>query len=347
MKSIKFPEDEIAHDCIIEWWYINGHLTGDDGNRYAFMDCLFKAKVKEVEIPFLSKIPLKTMYFSHSIISDINNKKFYPVVDYLSIVSKDSFTKPLLFVNYTDPLIINGYVNSVMEETDMFNYHVKTGNMDLTMKSMKKPLLEGGTGFVNLGGKGSFYYSLTNLKTEGTIRLGDKIIRVKGKSWMDHQWADVSYSKDQWTWFSIQLDNEIEIVCYEYTNVKTSSKSYLASISRSNGVQEHTEKVTITPLTRKWKSPKTRNTYTLSWRIEVPSWNMWFEVEPMIENQEMVFGAIKYWEGPLNVHGQIGGKPVNGQGFMELLGRPSHFGNAALIKDTVTKIAKRLIPSEE
>ena len=60
MKPIRFPEDELAHDCIIEWWYFNGHLVGDDGNRYSFMDCLFKANVKEVEIPFLSKIPIKT-----------------------------------------------------------------------------------------------------------------------------------------------------------------------------------------------------------------------------------------------------------------------------------------------
>jgi len=343
MKSIKFPEDELAHDCIIEWWYINGHLLGDDGNRYSFMDCLFKAKVKEVEIPFLSKIPLKTMYFSHSIISDIDSKKFYPTIDYLSIVSRDSFTKPLLFVNYTNPIFMNGYVNSVIEETELFNYHIKTEDMDLTMKSMKEPLLEGGTGFVNLGSKGSYYYSLTNLKTEGVIKVGDRNVKVSGKSWIDHQWADVKYSKDQWTWFSIQLDNDTEMVCYEYTDVKTNNKSYLASISRSNGMQEHTEEVIIAPLTKKWTSPKTKNTYVLSWRIEVPSWNMWFEVESMIDDQEMVFGTINYWEGPLSVHGEIDKKPVKGHGFMELLGRPSHYANVGVIKDYVTKVTRQWI----
>ena len=55
-KPIKFPEDELAHNHIIEWWYFNGHLKDKKGNEYAFMNCLFKADVKKVKIPFLNKI---------------------------------------------------------------------------------------------------------------------------------------------------------------------------------------------------------------------------------------------------------------------------------------------------
>jgi len=62
-KPIKFPEDESAHDYIVEWWYFNGHLKDALGNGYSFMDCLFRVDVKKVKIPFLSKIPLKTSIF--------------------------------------------------------------------------------------------------------------------------------------------------------------------------------------------------------------------------------------------------------------------------------------------
>jgi predicted secreted hydrolase len=48
--AIKFPRDEQAHDKIIEWWYWNGHLQGEDGNQYSFMDCLFQAKPQKSEI---------------------------------------------------------------------------------------------------------------------------------------------------------------------------------------------------------------------------------------------------------------------------------------------------------
>lgn len=62
-KPINFTGDESHHDCIIEWWYFNGHLKDKIGNEYSFMNCLFKIDVKKVKIPFLSKIPLKTSFF--------------------------------------------------------------------------------------------------------------------------------------------------------------------------------------------------------------------------------------------------------------------------------------------
>jgi len=34
-KPIKFPEDKSAHNYIVEWWYFNGHLTGNFKKRIA------------------------------------------------------------------------------------------------------------------------------------------------------------------------------------------------------------------------------------------------------------------------------------------------------------------------
>src|ERR1035437_6928793 len=97
-KPIRFPEDESAHDYIVEWWYFNGHLIDKDDNEYSFMDCLFKVDVKKVKIPFLSKVPLKTSYFSHSLLSDLNNKKFTHRIAPFSLISEDSFSKPSLYI---------------------------------------------------------------------------------------------------------------------------------------------------------------------------------------------------------------------------------------------------------
>ena len=225
-KKIKFPHDEQSHNSIIEWWYFNGNLEDKKGNEYAFMDCLFKVNVKRINIKFL-KSPFKYAYFSHSLLSDVKNKKFYSEVNPMSIVSTDSFSKHLLFINYAQPSL-KGYINHVIEETEKFKYHIKTRDIDLTLESTKKPLLEGGKGFVNLNPEKTYYYSLTNLKTKGRIKIKGKWVEVEGKSWMDHQWADAQYSNDiKWTWFSVQLDNNAEIVCFEYDNGK--NKTYLAS----------------------------------------------------------------------------------------------------------------------
>ena len=168
-KPIRFSDDESVHNHIIEWWYFNGHLKDEQGNEYAFMDCLFRADVKKVKIPFLSKIPLKTIYFSHSLISDISRKTFYHKIAPFSVVSDDSFSKPLLFLNYINPEIRKSYTNCVIEKISGKDYHLKNEDIDLKLVSTKKPLLEGGNGFLDLHSKTTYYYSLTNLKTEGVI----------------------------------------------------------------------------------------------------------------------------------------------------------------------------------
>ena len=340
-KPIKFPKDELDHNHIIEWWYFNGNLNDEKGNKYAFMNCLFKADVKKIKIPFLSKIllksriPLKTIYFSHSLLSDIREKKFYPSINYLSFISKDSFSKPLLFINYLNSIIPAGYINCKIEEKEKFKYHLKTEDVDLMLTSVKKPLLLDGNGYLSLKSKKTYYYSLTNLETKGTIRIKNKLIKVKGKSWMDHQWANISYSKnDSWIWFSTQLDNKTEMVCFEYNDGK--DKIYLASISYPDNKQEHIHEVKFTPLGRKWISPKTKAEYALSWRIEIPLEGINLEVTSLIKNQEMVFGTINYLECPLKVKGIFNNKKVKGLGFLELIGCSSEWNSFDLATAEIT-----------
>lgn len=338
MKPIQFPRDEQAHDKIIEWWYWNGHLTGEDGNQYAFMDCLFQAKPNKVKLPFF-KLPMKKAYFSHSIISDIKKQKVYPTVDYLSLISGESFRRPLFFVEYINTDFLDGYTISSMEEIAPFQYRLRAKNLDLTLTATKKPLLENGCGQVMVNGNSDYYYySQTNFKTEGVIKINGKGIKVKGKSWMDHQWADAPYVKDKWNWFSLQLKNNVEIVCFEYFGAR--ENTVLASICYPDGKSENFSQVIFTPQGEKWVSTKTSASYPLSWQIEIPAKKIKLQVEPLIKNQEMIFGTLNYWEGPLKVSGSFGGKKVTGQGFLELVGRPSKYNAIKFFEETLKAAIK-------
>jgi predicted secreted hydrolase len=339
MKPIQFPQDELAHNHAIEWWYWNGHLQDKRGNRYSYMDCLFKANPKKVKFPFLRGVPVETLYFYHSLITDIKKKKFYPRIDYVSIVSKDSFSKPLLFINFTNPVIVNGYFNNIMHEVEKDHYNIKTEDIELQLDSKKKPLLEGGSGYLRLpNSRSTYYYSLTNLKTEGKIRVGKKWIEVTGKSWMDHQWANVKYEKDKWTWFSIQLNNNTEIVCIEYGNNKIYK---LASISYPDNKQKHTRNIQFTPLGKQWKSQKTKAEYPLEWKIEIPEFKVDLTAKALVKQQEMLFGTINYWEGPLDIKGKMDGKKVTGVGFSELVGYPSEMNNIRFVRNTFSNIVRK------
>jgi predicted secreted hydrolase len=339
MKPIIFPRDEQAHDKIIEWWYWNGHLTGEDGNQYAFMDCLFQAKPNKLKLPFF-KMPFNKEYFSHSIISDLKKQKAYQTVDYLSLISAESFKRPLLSVEYINFDVFEGYTVSSMKEIEPFKYRLRAKNLDLTLTAVKKPLLENGTGYLDFGSRSTYYYSLTNLKTEGVIRINNKEIKIKGKSWMDHQWADAAYAKDEWNWFSIQLENNIELVCFELQGDK--NKITYAGISYANGECEHFNEAIFTPTGKKWNSTKTKASYPLAWQIEIPEKNIKLQVEPLIKNQELIFGTLNYWEGPLAVSGNFAGQKVKGQGFLELVGRPSKYKAYNFLKENLGKTARNL-----
>jgi predicted secreted hydrolase len=340
IKPVKFPEDESAHECIVEWWYFNGHLKDSVGREYSFMDCLFKVDLKRVKAPFWSWLPLKLLYFSHSLLSDLSRVSFQHRITPFSLISEDSFTKPLLFANYINPEIGTGYVNCVIEKTAESTYHLKNEDADLTLVSTKPPLLEGGAGYVDLGPRSSYYYSLTNLKTSGRIKVGDEWVEVTGKSWMDHQWSQASYAKTHWDWFSIQLDDNTEMICCSYFDDLT--RLNFADVSYPDGTQEHLKDVEILPGERQWHSPKSQANYPLSWRVRVPSKGVDLNLETRMENQEMLFGAVNYWEGPLRVEGSFGGQPVQGVGFMELVGYPSKYGTVDYIGDEIGRTGRKV-----
>ena len=268
----------------------------------------------------------------------MNNKTFSQRITPFSLISDDSFSKRFFCVNYINPTIERNYINCVIEKIGESTYHIKNEDVDLKMVSTKKILLEGGNGFLNLNSKTTYYYSLTNLKTEGRIKIKNKWLDVKGKSWMDHQWADASYSEDVWDWFSVQLDNNTEMVCCRYDDGK--SKTYFADISYANNVQEHYKKIEIIPLEKRWTSPKSKAVYPLVWKIKIPEKNIELSLTAKIDNQEILFGSINYWEGPLMVNGLFGDKKVNGVGFMELVGYPSQYNNVKYIRDEIGKTAK-------
>ena len=61
--------------------------------------------------------------------------------------------------------------------------------------------------FPFLGGT-SYYHSLPDLRSSGTLTLGGKATRVRGISWLDRQWGDWNWATlHKWTWMALQLSN--------------------------------------------------------------------------------------------------------------------------------------------
>ena len=311
-KPLKFPRDEQKHDHIIEWWYFNGHLKTKNGRTFSYMNTLFAAKPNKVAIPLAKRLPLKTWYFAHYLLTDHQKQKVWSKIVPVSFVDKKSFTLPLLWVQYDN--------SCLLVETKLFNYQIVNDLVDLNLSAKKKPLLVNNKGFIDLGDKATYYYSLSRLKTKGLIKAGKKWLEVSGLSWMDHQWAQTPLTKnDKWTWFSLQLNNGIDIICFVYGD---KNKIFHATMLDKNNRQKITNNLFLKIGRIKYASPDTGAIYQLDYEIYLPDWDLKLNVKPLNRKQEMVFGPLNYWEGPIKVEGMYFGKKISGQGFLEITGCP-------------------------
>ena len=69
----------------------------------------------------------------------------------------------------------------------------------------------------------------------------------------------------------------------------------------------------------RWTSAPTGATYPARWRLSVPGEQLELLVEPRLADQEMRT-SFQYWEGAVAVSGTARGRPVGGQGYVELTG---------------------------
>jgi predicted secreted hydrolase len=200
---------------------------------------------------------------------------------------------------------------------------MESGSLDLSIGTTRPPLLEGGAGVVPMGTGGySYYYSLTNMQTTGTLTLAGKPLTVTGMTWMDHQWGSWKWSQIRgWDWMGVQLSNGTSLVLANFAAARLTLKS--ATVSFPSGSQLLTTDSSMTPLRHFWTSPVTKTTYPQGWHVKVPAIGLDAIVTPTMPNQEVVdplsLGPT-YWEGSCRLTGTLKGKPVAGLTYTELVG---------------------------
>jgi predicted secreted hydrolase len=161
------------------------------------------------------------------------------------------------------------------------------------------------------------------LETEGTVSVAGKQFSVTGASWMDREWSTSALSDEQsgWDWFALQLADNTELMFYQLRRKdgqrdSNSSGSYVLADNTKISLKGY--EVTIKALDS-WESPHSKITYPSRWRLAVPGQNLEVEVVPLINDQELNV-SYRYWEGAVSVNGTKNGKPISGQGYVELAG---------------------------
>jgi predicted secreted hydrolase len=324
-REFSFPADYGAHNSYrTEWWYFTGNLKNSINRKFGYELTFFRFALA-AETP-VSKSAWRNnqMYMAHLTLTDVKEDRFY-TDERFSRAGNDlagASTKKYQVWLYDWSAATKGdsdFPLRLQAKSDDFA-------IDLLLTSPKSYVLQGERGLSQKSpepGNASYYYSYTRLATEGHISIADNKFSVIGESWMDREWSTSSLSDEQsgWDWFALQFSDNNELMFYQLRRkdgLPDSNSSGSFVLADNSTIPLKVQDVTIKTLDS-WKSPHSKITYPSGWRLTIPGQNLEIDVIPLINDQELNVN-YRYWEGAVSVNGTKKGKPISGQGYVELMG---------------------------
>ncbi len=322
--TVVFPEDEAPHNVLTEWWYYTGHLETADGARYGLEYTIFQG----------SRADFPVGYAAHFAVIDEQRRTF--ATDQAASFA----TEPRFGGTAGFDLQVNDWTLRGVNGTDQMRaaMHDNTYAIDLTVRDLLGPTLQGGGQFSYGPGGSSYYYSRTRMAPSGTLTVNGVAKQVVGGAlWFDHQWGNFLPTSGGWDWYSTQLDDNTAMMVYNLRDAKGNIlQTFGEYVPGCNGAcdpkkptltrQLDANQFTITP-TGKWVSPATGITYPSGWRIQVkaagdvPALDLTYTpVIPDAELDTRATTSVIYWEGDTRITGTKGGTPITGSGYVELTG---------------------------
>ena len=326
----EFPRDHGSHPTYrTEWWYYTGHLQSKSGRAFGFELTFFRRGVPPDKIKTLpSKWSVKDLYLAHFAVTDITGKRFH---------FSEKFSREGLGKAGADESRLRVWIDDWRAEaaTDAIGAHTlvahdKTHTLTLTLQPAKPLVTHGAAGISRKGkevGQASHYYSFTRLTTTGSLTIDGEQFEVTGLTWMDHEFGSSELGAEQvgWDWFSIQLEDNTELMLYRMRRKDGSSdQASSGTFVSPDGRTRHLE-VTDFQIesTATWTSSESKATYPSRWKLTFPSLDLTLDVTPLVADQELRTSRstkVSYWEGAVAVTGTKHGKPIKGQGYVELTG---------------------------
>jgi len=330
-----FPRDHGAHEAFrTEWWYYTGQLTAKDGRSFGYQLTFFRRGMPREQLKTLpSQWAVSQLYLAHFAVSDLSKKQFH----YAEKISRAGLGKAGAEADRLHVWIDRWSAESPVATPATQTLKAADGDLALQLTvSQEKPLVVHGTdGISRKGaslGQASHYYSFTRLATVGQLTIGSESFDVTGTSWMDHEFGSAELGKDLvgWDWFSLQLDDQRELMLYRLRRADGSADPVSSGtlIDRDgHGHHLSIEDFTLQPISY-WTSPTSHTRYPQRWRLTIPSQQLSLELVPLMAEQELSTTRstqVTYWEGAIEATGTAQGRPIQGKGYMELTGYAERF----------------------
>jgi predicted secreted hydrolase len=328
--AYRFPFDHGTHDDFrTEWWYYTGHLRTQDGRRFGYQVTFFRRAAEPEKVAGnRSQWAIRHLYLAHVALTDLDGKRFR----YSEKISRAGLGKA-----GADPGRLHVWIDhwSVEASSSSHEHHrlVADGDgfsLDLTVAPERPPVVHGERGVSRKGPappQASHYYSFPRLVTVGTLTVNGVRHAVEGLSWMDHEFGsgDLDEQIVGWDWFSLQLADRTSLMLYRLrrtdgTPAPVSSGTVIFPDGRTKHLSHADMQVEALD---QWTSQASGARYPSRWRVVVPSLSLDVTLRPLLADQELVTSQstqVTYWEGAVEASGTQQGRPITGQGYVELTG---------------------------
>ena len=325
-RKLSFPADHYSHpDFKTEWWYYTGHLETESGKRYGYQVTFFRFGLRDRQKEIKDPPLFSELYMAHFALSDIQQRKFLFRERINRGYGDKAGAATDRYLVWNEDWKVEGN-----ERTHVIQVNDRGTSLRLRLLSLKPPVLHGQNGLSQKGegeGRASYYYSLTRMQTDGEIVVDGQKERVRGLSWMDHEFGSNQLREDQvgWDWLSIQLDNESEVMLYLIRRKDGSPDPYSSgTLVKADGTTKHLglNQFRVEILER-WKSVKSGANYPMKWKVAIPAEEIELEITPVFRDQELITNRstrVTYWEGAARIGGTVRNKSVLGSGYVEMTG---------------------------
>ena len=340
VRSFEFPEDHGPHPAFRhEWWYFTGHLRARNGERFGFEVTFFRVafapprsqpRATAAGVP-VSRWRAREMYVAHFAVTDIARRTFHST----QRVARDALG---LAGAQAKPMRV--WLGDWSVFADPGDWTLRAGDcryrLDLRLRPLSSPVLNGDRGLSiksDEPGNASYYFSIPRISVEGDIVRGacsggsqgaatTPPLEVSGVAWLDREWGSGSLGARQagWDWFALQLADGSELMFYGLRNEDGGQNAHSAGTwvdARGTAHPLTSRDVTIDVLDH-WTSHDGAR-YPARWRVRVPSVGLDVNAVPVLADQELET-TPRYWEGDVDVSGTREGRPISGEGYIELVG---------------------------
>ncbi len=344
--ELTFPDDYGPHpDHRIEAWYFSGRLSAEEEQPFGFHLGFFRLGVapdgaKQTSTK-QSAWRIREIYRAELGIADLKSGRF---------VSDERLSRTALGLAgaQASPFKVWLYdwvveSSSASSSQPTFRLRATRGEeavLELELKAAKRAVIPDGQPLMGAerSRNNMRWYSVTRMVAGGTLRLDERVHRVKGHVWLDRMWRDASLdfitaslgSTDRIGFlsagqiainrFALLLENGWELLLFQMHRIDGSGVPLTTGILvYGDGTSRALRREDLVLSERDhWISPGGAR-YPAAWRVTVPEDGIDLMVKAAVPDQE-VRETVRYWAGAVDISGEAIGRPVSGHGHAALVG---------------------------